>query len=871
MKRIWRYFRARQFEEELVAEMRAHIDEYAEELIADGVSPDRARSLALRKFGNTTQLLESCHEKWAYISLDEIRQDLRHAARLIRRNPIFAMMAMFTLALGIGANTIIFSAVDNVLLRSLPYPQADRLYAVWSHSKPAGAAPMHVSAADFYDWQTQSRDFESLAAYASWPLNLTNVEEPRRLETQLVTANLFSTLGVPAEMGRTFSRDEDQEHSAPVMVISHHLWRTLGETPRVIGSQFTINGSPVTVIGVMPANFAFPSKETDAWVPLSMDAKNRANREGRWLSVIGRLDRNISQREAVGELDVITARLAEAFPATNAGWTASFVPLREELVGKTRPILLSLQACGLLLLVITCVNLANLLLAKGLSRAREIALRAALGAGRARIVRQLVIESMLLAVLSGIAGLVIATQGIVFLRSFGDGLIPRAETIHLSPSVALFTLGATLATAMIFGMMPAFHTSRIDLRAHLGSGNRGTSRNLERQRGLLIAIEIGLACILLISTGLLGKSLRGLLATSPGLRTDHVLTVQFTLPRSKYPTGAQQSDAFQQILQHVQDLSGVVAAAEVSDTPLKGNNPTFQFEIEGLTRKSSDAPIQAGLRVISVGYLQAAGIPVERGRDLSIDDRSSTLPVAMINETLAHLYWGGSDPLGRTLRLKEDQRWITVVGVVGDTKHMGLKESEGPVVYIPYAQKSQDWLSWTTLLVRTVGQPLTFAPTVRNAVRSFDKDQPIAEVGTLENSLSRSTAIPRFTTFTVGAISGFALLIAVVGVYGLLSYSVAQRTLELGIRLTMGASPRQVLWMLLRQVMVRVLAGVSGGLLLAWWLAHWVESLLFVVRPHDPSTYIAVALLLVLVSTAAVLVPARRAMKIDPATALRAE
>ena len=870
MRRIWRYFRARQFERELVAEMRAHIDEYAEELIAGGVPPDRAHSLALRKFGNTTQVLESCHEKWAYISFDEISQDLRHAARLIRRNPVFAMVAMLTLSLGIGANTVIFSAVDNVLLHSLPYPQADRLYAVWSHSRPGGAAPMHVSTADFYDWQTQSRDFESLAAYASWPMNLTNVEEPRRLVTQLVTANLFSTLGVPAEIGRTFSRDEDQEHSAPVIVISHQLWRALGESPRVIGSQLTLNGSSVTVIGVMPASFAFPSKETDAWVPLSMDAKNRANREGRWLSVIGRLERNTSLREAVGKLDVITARLAESFPATNAGWTASFVPLREELVGKSRPILLSLQACGLLLLLITCVNLANLLLAKGLSRGREIALRAALGAGRARIVRQLIIESMLLAVLAGIAGLGISTQGIAFLRSFGDGLIPRAETIHLSPSVVLFTLGVTFVTAMVFGMMPAFHTSRIDLREQLGSGNRGTSRNLERQRGLLIAIEIGLACVLLISTGLLAKSLRGLLSTSPGLRTDHMLTVQLTLPKSKYPASAQQSDALQQILQRVQNLPGVVAAAEVSDTPLKGNNPTFQFELEGLTRKSSDAPIQAGLRIISVGYLQTAGIPLESGRDVTVDDRSSTLPVAMINETLAHMYWPGSDPVGRTLRLKEDQRWISVIGVVRDTKHMGLKDQEGPVVYIPYAQKSQDWLSWTTLLVRTAGQPLAFAPAVRNAIRSFDKDQPIAEIDTLDNSLSRSTAIPRFTTFTVGAISGFALLIAVVGVYGLLSYAVTQRTQELGIRLTM-ASPLRLFWMLLRQVMLRVLAGVSGGLLLAWWLAHWVESLLFDVRPHDPPTYIAVAVLLVLVSAAAVMVPARRAMKIDPAMALRAE
>jgi putative ABC transport system permease protein len=570
-------------------------------------------------------------------------------------------------------------------------------------------------------------------------------------------------------------------------------------------------------------------------------------------------------------MNVISEQLAAAYPATNTGWSASLVPLQEEIVGKARPILLTLQASGLLLLLITCANLANLLLAKGTSRSREISVRAALGAGRARILRQLTIESLVLALLGGGAGLLLATQGIALVRTFGDGLIPRADEIRLSAPVALFALAATLVTALIFGLAPALHASSADLWARMGSASRLIPRNLERKRGLLVAIEIGLACVLLVGTGLLGKSLVNLLSTAPGLKTDHVLTMQLTLPRSKYSTNSSQIVLFQQILERVQNLPGIIAAGEVSDTPLKGNNPTFEFVVKDLIRRPSDPLTQAGLRVISTGYLHAAGIPLIKGREFTDDDRPGSVPVAVINETMARRYWPASDPMGRTLRLKEDERWISIVGMVPDIKHMGLKAEEGPVVYIPYAQKTQDWLAWTTLLMRTSGEPTHFVPAVRGAIRTLDKNQPVAEIGTLEESLARSTAMPRFTTFVIGVLSGFALLIALVGVYGLLAYTVAQRIPELGIRLALGASPLQLSWLLLRQAMARVLAGVAGGMLCAWWLARWLESLLFGVRRFDPATFAGVAGLLLLASLAAVLTPARRALKIDPTTALRVE
>jgi len=871
MKRILRYLRARRFSRDLEAETQAHVDEKTEELISAGRTPGEARAEAQRTFGNRTRIAEESREQWAFAWLDELGQDLRFAARVLRKNPVFTGVAVFSLALGIGANTVIFSGVNHVLLSPLAYPEAGRLYAVWGRSAAHGAENMFVSPADFYDWRAQSRTFDGLAAYTSWPENLTDVEEPRRLECELVSANFFATLEVQAQVGRTFRADEDQEQSPFVVVISHHLWRELGESPQMIGRQLRLNGSQATVVGVMPPGFGFPSPRVDAWAPLSLSAKNRASREGRWLTVIGRLRPGAQERVASTELNVVASRLAAVYPATNAGWSVSLTPLQDEIVGKTRPILLTLQAGALLLLLTTCANLANLLLARGAARTREITVRAALGAGRARILRQLSVESALLAVIGGAAGLGLAFEGIHLVRAFGEGLIPRASEIHLSGAVALFAVAATIVTAMIFGFMPAMHVSRGDLAAKIQSGARGTERHVERRRGVLIALEVGLATMLLVGAGLLGESLLRLLATPAGMRTDHLLTVRLTLVHAKYPTNAAQVRFFEQALESVRGVPGVLAAAAISDTPLEGNNPTFEFVLDGVVRRASDSPVQAGLRVVSAAYLQTAGIPVIRGRGFTAYDREGSPPVVVVNESMARRYWGAENPVGRRLRFKDDERWLTVRGVVPDVKHMGLKAEEGPAVYIPYAQKTQDWLAWTTMVARTGGDPMTLLPAVRDAIRAVDRNQALGEAGPLEDVLVRSTAMPRFTTAVIVALSGFALLIAVVGVYGLLAYTLAQRMPELGIRLTLGASPRQVAGLLLRQAMLRVLGGIAGGLLGAWWLARGMESLLFGVRPHDAGTFLGAAALIAVASLTAVLVPAKRAAQIDPTAALRAE
>ncbi len=728
---------------------------------------------------------------------------------------------------------------------------------------------MQVSAADFYDWRAGSHSFASLSAYSSWPMNLTNVDEPRRLDSELVSANLFSTLGVKAEIGRTFLPDEDQEKSPFVVVISHRVWQELGGSQNIVGGQLTINGSAATVVGVMPPGFAFPSPAIDAWTTLSLSAKNRANREGRWLSVLGRLRDGATERDASAEMEVITGRLAAAYPASNAGWSAMLAPLREQLIGKIRNVLLTLQAAAVLLMLITCANLANLLLARGTSRQHEISVRAALGASRARIVRQLVVETLVLAALGGGFGLVAAIPGIEAAKRFGEGLIPRAREIHMDVTVAAFAVAATLATALIFGLAPAFYAWRPDLGSRIGSGMRGTARNIEGTRGILLTAEVAIACVLLIAAGLIGESMVRLVSTPSGLRADHLLTLRLTLAQSRYPANTAQVAFFDEVLSRVRSLPGVVAAGEISDTPLKGNNPTFEVAVEGRLRQPSDPPIQSGLRAISAGYFQTAGISILNGRDFTADDRVNTLPVAIINQAMARRYWPASDPIGQRVRLKESEQWMTVTGLVPDVKHMGLKEDEGPVIYIPYAQKDQDWLAWTTLVVRTAGDPVGSTAAIRKAIRGIDRSQPIAEVATLDDILSRSTAIPRFATAVIGILSAIALLIAVVGTYGLLAYMIGQRFPEIAIRLALGASSLHVSGLIFKGAMLRVLAGVAAGLVSAWWLARFLESLLFGVHPRDPVIFLSVAAILVFSSLAALIAPARRVFKISPASVLR--
>jgi putative ABC transport system permease protein len=869
MKRILRCLRAKRFAHDLSAEIEAHLEEKIDELTEAGIAPDIARTRALQEFGNRTRVAEMCREQWAFSPLDEVMQDLKFAARILTRNSVFAAVSIMSLALGIGVNTIAFGTIDRVLLRALPFEEPSRLFAVMGRSANHGTEPMQVSAADFYDWRAESHAFKSLSAYSSWPMNLTNVDEPRRLDAELVSANLFATLGVNAEFGRIFQSDEDLDSSPFVVIISHRLWRELGGSPQIVGHVLTLNGAPATVVGVMPSDFAFPSADVDAWTPLSLSATNRSNRDGRWLSVIGRLNAGANQRDAAAEMEIITRRLQVSFPDSNSGWSASLSPFMEQVVGKTRPILWIILAAALLLLLVTCVNLANLLLARGTSRVQEVALRAALGASRTRIFRQLLVESLFLASVGGGLALALAIPGMRLIKRFGDGLIPRVGEIHMDASVAAFALAATVTTALIFGWLPAMHATRSDLVSRIGSASRGAPPGVERQRGLLVVAEVGIASLLLVGAGLLGLSMARLVSTSTGLRPDHLLTLRLTLPHAQYPTNSAQSEFFDQVLTRVRRLPGILAAGEISDTPFKANNPTFEIVVDGTPRLATDPPFQAGFRVISVGYLQTAGIAILKGRDFTVDDRAGVLPVAIVNQAMARRYWPGVDPIGRRFRIKDEQPWMTIAGLVPDVKHMGLKENEGPVIYVPYAQKRTDWLAWATLVVRTAGKPLDFATQVRTAIREVDKSQAVGEVVTLEEVLNRETAVPRFATLIVATLSAIALLITTIGIFGMLTYTIAQRYPELAIRVALGASLGHIAWLILRNAMIRVLAGIASGLFAAWWLTRLLQSLLFGVQPHDPLIFATVAAILLIVSLSGMLLSIRHLFKMDPATSLR--
>jgi putative ABC transport system permease protein len=871
MKRILRYLRGRDFNRDLKDEIDAHFEEKVDDLADGGLTTQAARARAARDFGNRTRIAELSREQWTLGALEEAGQDLRYAARVLRNDPGFTSIAILSLALGIGANTVVFSAVDHVLLQSLPYPDSDRLFSVQARSSKHDTEPMQVSAGDFYDWQAESHTFASLSAYGSWPLNLTNVDQPRRLDSQLVSANFFSTLGVRADIGRTFLPGEDQEKAPAVVVLSHHLWQAMGAPQQIIGRQVDLNGAPATIVGVMSADFAFPSVETDAWVPLALNTQNRANREGGWLRVIGKLAENRRGSEAVTEMNILSGRLAAEYPATNAGRSALPIPLRDEIVGKARPLLIVMESVAIVLLVIACTNLTSLLLAKGASRSREIALRRALGAGRVGIVRQLLVECALLAAIGGGFAILLAIEGIRLVRVFGSGMIPRASEIQLSGPIVIFAVAITAMTSLILGLVPALASTGADLRTQINSGARGIAKSVELKRGLLVAIQVGLASVLLACAGLLIQSLIRLLSVSPGFRTDHALSVRLRLSPSQYPTNQSQGVFFEELNNRTQDLPGVLAAGEISETPLKGNNPTFEFVVAGVSQKPSDPPVHAGLRAMNTSYLNAAAIPLLRGRNFTVDDARDSPPVAIVNHTMAHRLWPASDALGQRVRFKEERRWITIVGVVGDTKHNGLNADEGAVIYIPYAQKTQEWLAWTTLLVRTEGDPIQFVPAVRNVVRSLDKSQPLAEIETMDGILDRSTTIPRFTTAIIAFGAGLALLIAIVGVYGLLAYTLARRTPEMGIRLALGASPGSLSWLLISEAMPRVFLGIVVGLICVWRSALWLQPLLFGVQPHDRAILAGVAVLLVLVSLGAILIRARRVWMIDPTIALRAE
>jgi putative ABC transport system permease protein len=817
-------------------------------------------------------------------------QDLRYGARLLFKKPGFTLIALTTLSLGIGANSAIFSVVNSVLLREAPYQEPHRLVMVWSDRPQlqarTGMTEFPVSAADFTDWRDQSQSFEQIAAFHSQSFSITGGDDPQLLGGVRASANLFALLGVEARHGRVFLPEEDQPGNNRVVILSDGLWqRRFGSDPKIIGQTISLNNEPYTVVGVAPPDFQFPRKaelpagfqfprEVNLYTPLALTPEQRNNRGRNYLAVIARLKPQTSFEQAQAEMAPIAERLKQQYPNTNRDKSVRLVSFHQQVVGKARTGLLALLGAVGFVLLIACANVANLLLARAAARRKEMAIRAALGAGRWRVIRQLLTESLLLAVVAGSLALLLTVWGVELLRTTLPDNMPRASEIGVDVRVFGFTLVVSLLTGIIFGLIPALQASRTDLNETLKEGGRssgGDSHN--RFRGLLVVSEIALALLLLAGAGLMLRSFNRLMSVDPGLDPKNVLTVNVLLPRSKYQP-PQQAAFFQQLLERLRALPGVQSAGAVYPLPLSGAEEGMGFGIEGRPPATPGERRNAGPRWVSPDYFKALKIQLLKGRIFTEGDGSDTPPVLVINEAMARQYWPNEDPIGGRVSFNSRDNqpvWREIVGVVKDVRHTALDSEPRPQMYFPFTQFPSALM---TLVARTDGDPLSFVAAVRGAVQAIDKDQPVSNIHTMEELLAGSVSQRRFNLLLLTIFAGVALVLAAVGIYGVMSYSVEQRTHEIGVRLALGAQTSDVRRLVIRQGMTLAGAGVVIGVAAALALARLAPSfsdLLYGVKPTDPATFALIALLLLAVALLAALVPARRATKVDPMIALRRE
>jgi putative ABC transport system permease protein len=794
-------------------------------------------------------------------------QDLRYGARTLAKKPGFALLIVVTLALGIGANTAIFSAVNAVLLRPLPFAQAEQLVMVYAQT-PRGERN-YVAYPDLLDWRRQSQSFSELAGFVPQSVNLTGRDEPARLIGGFVTANFFPLLKVAPAVGRDFRAGEDQPGAAGVAVLSHGLWQTrFGGEASVIGQAVTLNNQPFTVVGVLPPEFAFPQNAVDVWVPLQFYPNFSLDRGRTSAAVLGHLKPDVTMEQAQAEMTAIAGRLAAEYPATNKERGVTLVWLQDDLVERVRPSLLVLWGAVGFVLLLACANVANLLLARASGRAREFALRAALGAGRARLVRQLLTEAVLLALAGGTLGLLLGWWGVdVMAANNPVELLPAAD-IKLDWTALGFTLGLSLLTGIIFGLAPALRFSRPDLQGVLKEGGKGALGGRSRLRSALVVAQVAIALVLLIGSGLMVKSFLKLAGVAPGFDPDNLLTLEYRVPRNKYPQPAQQWAFHKDVVERVRQLPGVESAAAVGALPHSGNMMTTGFVPSHQADLPAGQEPRAQLNRADQYYFSAMRIPLLSGRVFSERDHADAPRVVVINRAMAERFYADRDPVGQTVRLTEGNVTATIIGVVGDVKHYSLDEPTVAQIYVAYPQ---DPFIFTTLVVRTQTEPMAMAGTVRAAVWSVDKDQPVWKVRTMEFLLDRAVGSSRFLTSLLTGFSILALLLAGVGVYGVLSYAVTERTHEIGVRMALGAGRRDILRLIARQGLLLAGVGVGAGLVAAFLLTRFLTQLLFGVSPTDPLTFVGVAALLLVVALAACFVPARRATKVDPMVALRCE
>ncbi len=808
-------------------------------------------------------------------------QDLRYGARMLLKNPGFALIAVLTLALSIGANTAIFSVVNAVLLRPLPFPHPEQLFTLWERNPKLGYEQNPPAAGNYVDWRAQNRVFAEMAIYNSRKFTLAQADQPERLAGAAVSASLFDVLGISPLLGRAFLPAEEQAGREQVALIGHSLWqRRFGADPHLVGKTIVLDSRNYTVVGVMPEGFQFPGgtgsfqryappPPAELWVPLALTADDLNQRSAHFLSAIGRLKPGISLAQAGAEMNTIQHRLEQQYPTQFFGSHVKLVPLSEQASGAVRRSLLVLWGTVGFVLLIGCANVANLLLARAASRKKEMAVRAALGASRLRVIRQLLTESLLLAVAGGVGGILLAAWGVAALSAIIPTSFPRREGIAIDYWVLGFTLLVSVVTGVIFGLVPALQAAKTELTEALKEGGRsaaeGGSRN--RVRSLLVVAETALALVLLIGAALMTQSFLRLQRVNPGFRTDHVLTMELALPPVRY-VRAQRVAFFQQLIERSRSVPGVQAVAASRQLPLTGDSFNYAFSAEGRQPLPGESP-SADVRFVTPGYFSVLGIPLVKGRTFSESDGPDAPSVIVINEALARRYFPNEDPIGKRARLGINNFTGNIIGVVGDVKHMGLDAAVHEEVYTPYAQTP----FWTdmTLSVRTSGDPLSVAAAMRDVIKGLDNALPVSRQRTLETIAAESVAQPRFRTLLLGLFGLAALLLASVGIYGVMSYAVVQRTHELGVRVALGAQTADVLRLVIGQGIKLVLSGVALGVLASFGLTRLMEGLLFEVSATDPVTFAGIALLLNGVALLACWIPARRATKVDPMIALRCE
>jgi len=873
--------RRKRVEEDLEKELRFHLEKQLEENLAAGMPPAEAQRAALRRLGGMPQIQEECRDMRRTDTLENSWRDLRYALRMLRKAPGFTAVIVLTLALAIGANSAIFSVIDGVLLRPLPYPEAGRIVRVFFHSASYPRFPLNPF--DFRDFRARNQSFESLAGFTRNDLQLSGTGQPERFTGFQVTAGFFHALGLHPARGHEFTANAEIPGNERQVILSDRLWRTrFAADPGIVGRKITLDSRPFTVAGVMPPGTEHPGNEyncvahgetVDVWWPFTFQG-NPAHRGSHYLEAIGRLKKSVTPAGAQAEMNALIAQLAREYPDTLAGWQALVIPLYQEIVGPSQRLLLVLLGAVGLVLLIACANAANLLLARATARQREIAVRAALGAGRARLVRQMLTESLLISALGGACAIAIAVGGVRILVALLPAGFPRADTIHINAAVFAFTLAIALATGMVFGLAPALQAARTDMQDSLRAGGRGTGGNRAhlRLRSALVVGEVSLACLLLIGAGLMLRSFVNLLRADPGFRPEHLLTASVSLPDASYKT--QETLSFWgRLTANLDSAAGIRAAGVGTDLPWTGYDDNIGgFTIEGKKPRANEE-FHARYHVASPGYFRAVGIPLVQGRFFTDGDNMKAPLALIVNRSMARRYWPNEDALGKRLTFEDhpkEKDWMTIVGIVGDVKDKPDSPAAEMALWWPVGQTPVS-VNNMAVAVRGSSDPARLVNDLRQAVRQLDPTLAVANIRPMDDIADANVSTPRFALFLVALFAGLALTLAAIGIYGVISYAVSQRAHEFGLRMALGAQPGDVRRLVLRQGVKLALAGVAIGLVGALALGRVLCSLLFEVSAADPVTFASVSALAMAVAALACYLPARRATLADPANSLRSE